>query len=146
VEPELLQTTFDRDLDSQWQRPARRPTGSVEPYQRLLVNPFLATLTGVGGVACIRMGVQSRSLWIFSMGIGLVVVGLLLLQFHCLDCGSTGWLLGFRRHACPAVVARWNSDQERRFPWLTVGTQAMAWLYIIPAVAFLTFMIFAWRR
>ena len=96
---------FDRDIDPQPRRPARSDRGSIVPSQRLIVNPFLAVLGFVIIVAIWREAFSRRSSGLFQLGAALLLVVGFLVQYHCLDCGATGWLIRCRRHACPTVVA-----------------------------------------
>jgi hypothetical protein len=79
------------------------------------------------------MGVRSRSLVLFLLGIGLGFVGFFVQQFHCLDCGTTGWLYGYRHHACPMVVARYESREVRHYLVPRVPTQVTIWFYVLLA-------------
>jgi hypothetical protein len=65
------------------------------------------------------------------------VLGLFLVQFHCLDCGATGWLVRYQRHACPKVVARWRSRVVRRFHGPRLRIQLIAWLIVTMAALLL---------
>lgn len=112
---------YDRDLDLVIQPPAG-PDPPVPGSQRLIVNPFLTILTWAVTVAVVREGVLNRNLYQFIVGLGLLFLSPLLLQFHCRDCRKTGWLLDYRRHACPDVVRR---SQDRDFqPWRGPGIKA----------------------
>jgi len=129
VDPD--QGTFDRDVDSQPGLPPRVPFESLPEYQRILVNPFLGILIWLAMFALIRDGVRNRSLLQFLMGLSLLFVGFFCHQFHCLDCGRTGWLFRFRRHACPSVVARYENREVRRSRIPNVPTQVMIWFYFV---------------
>jgi hypothetical protein len=66
-----------------------------------------------------------RALQITALGI---LVALPLLQFHCLDCGKTGWFYHGRRHLCPRIIERWQtpfSSASHHFPM--PGTQLFLW-------------------
>jgi hypothetical protein len=149
VQREPWPSTYDRELDghpressqgSREQPLMQSPRESFETYQRFIANPLLAVLAVVLAFLLVRTGVQTRHLTWFLTGIGLLTLVVPLLQFHCLDCGATGWLLRHRRHACPAVVARWERRQLPRFVGPRVKAQLLAWLYLLVA-AFLLFMI-----
>jgi len=135
------QGTFDRDVDSQPGLPARVPFESLREYQRIVVNPLLGVLAWLVMFALIRAGVKSRSSTLFLIGLSLVFVGLFLHQFHCLDCGATGWLFRYRRHACPSVVARYENREVRRFRLPNVPTQLTIWFYFL-AGALLSVVLF----
>jgi hypothetical protein len=146
METQPVQTFIDRDLDTHVPPAVRRGVGTVEPYQRLVVNPFLTAALWVAGILIIRLGLQKQSLLLFFAGVALLPGALPFLQFHCLDCWHTGFLLRHGRHACQAVVTRCNNDRERRFQWLSIGTQTLAWLYVLPWVLLLLFALVAsWK-
>jgi len=122
---------FDRELDPQPQIPARADSASVLPFQRLLVNPFLAVLVCVIIVALWREAYARESRWLFQLGVALTIVVVFLFQYHCLDCGVTGWLLRYRQHACPTVVSRMQRREWRRFRGPGVRLQLAAWLIFV---------------
>jgi hypothetical protein len=126
---------FDHDLDSRPGSRPRVPFESVPDYQRILVNPFLGVLAWVVMFALIDAGVKHQSLTLFLTGLSLMLAGLFLGQFHCLDCGATGWLYGYRRHACPSVVARYENREVRRFRIPRVWTQVTIWVYLLTGAA-----------
>ena len=68
---------FDRDLDPQPRRPARGNDVSHVPFQRLVVNPFLAVLLFVIVVALWNGAFVWRSPGLFQLGVGLGLVGIL---------------------------------------------------------------------
>jgi hypothetical protein len=145
VEPEPSPGTFDPDLDVPRRRSSRRSDESLEPYQRLVANPFLAVLCWLVAFGFFRTALRRHSLIVFLAGLGLSFVAVLLFQFHCLDCGATGWLLGHRRHACSPVVARWQSRALRRFRGPRVKTQIVAW-FVLVASAFVLGVAFGSRQ
>lgn len=59
---------FDRDIDPQPRRPPRSDRGSIVPFQRLIVNPFLAVLGFVIIVAIWREAFSRRSSGLFQLG------------------------------------------------------------------------------
>ncbi len=132
---------FDRELDPQPQRPAGPDRNTVVPFQRLVVNPFLAVLVFVIIVALWREAVTRRMPALFQLGVGLLIVDVFLVQFHCLDCGATGWLLRYRRHACPPVLFRWQHAEWRRFRGPGVRLQLAAWLILLASVFVLAMIL-----
>jgi hypothetical protein len=135
---------FDRDVDSNPGRPPRRPVESLLEHQRIVVNPFLAVLGWVAVFGIIRRSIQIKSMPLFLAGDGLLLAACLLLQFHCLDCGATGWLLRYKKHACSAVVMRAQNLVTRRFRAPGVKAQLVAWCVftgsalVVGVVAFLS--------
>ncbi len=79
---------------------------AIEDQLRLIVNPFLAVFGWVIALVIIRIALQVYSAYLFLAGLGLLLVPLFLFQYHCLDCGATGWLQCSWRHCCPAVTHR----------------------------------------
>jgi hypothetical protein len=122
------------------------PRESFETYQRFIANPLLTVLDGLLAFLLIRAGLQTRNLALFLTGIGLLFLAIPLLQFHCLDCGATGWLLRYRRHACPPVVVRWQSRESLRFRGPGVLAQLLAWLGVLAAGIIGFVILFASRH
>jgi hypothetical protein len=145
VERDPWQGTFDRDLDWEPRQSPGLVEGSFEASQRLVANPLLAVATWVAGVALIRASLRSHHFAVFVAGVGLLFLAFFLLQFHCLDCGRTGWLLRYGRHACPRVKARWRNREFRRVRGPGLMTQLVLWSYFLVA-AFLVSMILMWSR
>jgi hypothetical protein len=128
------QGTFDRDLDTQVRRPVSDSLEPVDEYQRLVANPFLAVLAWFAAFALVSESAKRQNLALFMTGIILLFVACFFLQFHCLDCGMTGWLLRSWAHACPAVIARRQSRFVRRFHGPGVKLQVVAWFILLMAV------------
>jgi hypothetical protein len=141
VEPSSPSPTHDRELDLG--PPAARPSGNDWPpwvpqqYQRLVANPFLALLGLIVWFAALRWALTARNLWL----VGLAVLGLAavayLLQYHCLDCGSTGHLFHWKSHACERVRTRQQSGRIRRFRGPNPVFQTVLWGYLLAALAIL---------
>jgi hypothetical protein len=145
LEREPWLSTYDRELDTA-PRPSSELSGeAVEAYQRLLANPFLSVLNLGIVFALLRAAVQYQSLVLFVIGMVLLPAAIFLLQFHCLDCGATGWLLGHRRHVCPSVMVRCQERRRRRFRGPGLKAQIMAWFYVL-AAAFVWLMIVSIAR
>jgi hypothetical protein len=123
---------FDHDQDL---APAPRPTIAVEEltdHHRLVVNPMLAILDVVGSMALIGHAIQTRNAALFLAAVGLLLLVFLLFQFHCLDCGATGWYIHANRHACEAVLGRCTQGAARSAR-LSARTQRLIWVYIVVA-------------
>ena len=67
-------------------------------------------------------------------------------QFHCLDCGKTGWYLAARRHACAPAVARWQHGDPNRWRFPTPKTQLILWWYFLASATTLIVILFALSR
>jgi hypothetical protein len=135
---------YDPDLD-----PSPRPSAGAgemfEVYQRFIANPFLAVLACIPVLLLIRAGLQSHQLAWFLGGLCLLCLTFLLVQFHCLDCGATGWLWRSRRHACPELMNRWRAGKLGRLRPPPLSTQILVWLYVMAAVGALVIVRFALR-
>ena len=127
------QGTFDREIDLQPRRPVTDLLEPVEAYQRLVANPFLAVLAWLIVYGMVREGDRRQNLALFLTGMVLLFVAFFLLQFHCLDCGATGWLLRSWAHGCPAVVTRRQSKSVRQFQGPGLKTQLAAWFVFLLA-------------
>jgi hypothetical protein len=129
---------FDADLDSpQPLRPVRLQAESVEPFQRLVVNPFLAVLALILVVTFERWAIEHKNLGSFEVAFGLIGLCFFLIQYHCRDCGATGFLLRFRKHVCPTVLARWNQRERPRFRGPGVRAQLLGWFILLASVSIL---------
>jgi len=140
VEPNERPNTFDPDFDLPPTRPARYSLESIEANQRLVCNPFLGCFALVVIYALIRTGLRWHNLTSFLTAIGLLFVPFLLFQYHCLDCGATGWLIRSRRHVCSAVVARLQNEGVRRPRGPSIPIQTTAW-FCLMGIVFLMAMI-----
>jgi hypothetical protein len=122
---------FDRDLDNQPRRRIPTPGDAPYEYQRLVVNPFLTVLVWIIFLSLLRViGPAPDAV---TAGILVFPVTLFLIQFHCLDCGATGWLACHQRHACPKVVDRWQRRVVRRFHGPGIRLQLISWFIFIMA-------------
>ena len=145
MERDPWQGTFDRFLDREPRRPAGLLQQPSRADQRLVVNPLLTFVTSVTAAELIRASLHSRRFAWFVVGVGSFFLAFFLLQFHCLDCGRTGWVLRYGRHACPAVRARCRSREFRRFRGPGVMTQLVLWTYLL-VPAFLLAIVWLWSR
>jgi hypothetical protein len=125
--------TFDPDLDTQPWRPLRDSVAPIDEYQRLVANPFLAALAWLVAFGLIMESMKRQNLALLMAGVVLLFVAFFFLQFHCLDCGATGWLLRSWAHACPEVIARRQNRLVRRFRGPGLKLQLVAWYIIMTA-------------
>jgi hypothetical protein len=128
---------FDHDLDAQPRRRRRIPRPDDPPceYQRLVVNPFLTVLVWIGFLGLLCTVVPRQELAGLAADIVIFGLALLLIQYHCVDCGATGWLVRYQHHACPKVVERWRNRIIRRFHGPRLRIQLIAWfIFMIAAV------------
>jgi hypothetical protein len=138
--------TFDADLDLREGRPPREPLGPVEDYQRLVANPLLGVLFWIFAFALLRESVRGHNLTLVVWALLFVLIGVLFLQFHCLDCGKTGWLLRSRLHSCPAVVVRRQNALARRFHGPGLKMQLVLWFTLMAAALVLGMVALGTRR
>ncbi len=106
------------------------PMEAIGWHQRLVVNPLLAILCSLAGIALIQHALRTRNVFLFGSAVTVLLLSLLLIQFHCRDCGATGWCLHASKHACAAVVARWRQNVSAR-SGLTARTQLLIWAYVM---------------
>src|SRR5438105_489540 len=85
--------------------------------------PFVAIMGWLLAIVLIRYSTRSHNLALYLTAILWLFVPFVLIQFHCLDCRATGWLLRVRHHACPSVVARWISKESLRGRWPSITVQ-----------------------
>ncbi|MGO9465736.1 MAG: hypothetical protein ACLQIB_34680 [Isosphaeraceae bacterium] len=105
-----------------------------------MVNPFLVVMDWLVAWAMLRAAVARINFRLFQVGTILLLLGFLLFQYHCLDCGATGWLIRRKRHACPEDVVRWRNRRPRRRSVPSAGTQIVVWFFLV-AMAFLLWLI-----
>ena len=126
-------STFDRELDLQPRRPRTAPLEPIGDCQRLVANPLLGVLFWIVAFMMLRASLRRHDLTLFVWALLFVLVGIAFMQYHCLDCGKTGWLLRFRIHACPAVIARRESQWMRRFRGPGLKVQLVVWFILMMA-------------
>jgi hypothetical protein len=138
-------STYDPDVDLHPQG-ASNLAGPIDPYRRLVANPLLAVAACVAAIFFIRISLEHRALPLFLTSIGLLFGAFFFVQFHCLDCGATGWLLTARRHACPPLVARWREGRPGRWRFPGLRIQMIVWLHLLASVTCLLLILFAFSR
>jgi hypothetical protein len=116
----------DHQIDNVPRRFRRRPP-ALDPYQRLVTNPFLAFLGWILWFALVRLSLRSGLLPYFFAAIASFILPAFLLQYHCLDCGRTGRLARWREHACERVLARQAAGRPRWIRGPTPPVQALLW-------------------
>jgi hypothetical protein len=142
VEPVPRARDHDPELD-----PPRRPSLHLrdplpEEYQRLVANPFLAVLGLIAWSQALRYAYNVRDP-LLLLGVALSLPGVVfLLQYHCLDCGRTGLLIRWRRHACERVVARRIADRPRRVRGPNPSIQVVLWGYLLLGLAVLAGILY----
>ena len=106
-------------------------------HQRLVINPFLALLGVLGQAWLIRaLFVAGHTFWSATIGAPIWLLPWLI-QYHCLDCGHTGPYPRHRRHACPAVVARWQGGLSRRWRFPSPWAQVVVWGWVLGSLGVL---------
>jgi hypothetical protein len=119
------------------------PVEAVGDCQRIVVNPLVAIVCCMSGVALVQHALRTRNLILFCSALGVLFLSLLLIQFHCRDCGTTGWYLHASKHACNMVVSRWR--QNLSATGLRARTQLLIWTYVV-AFGVLGYLVFALAR
>jgi hypothetical protein len=137
---------FDHDLDAEPRRPNWNRVDPPYEYQRLVVNPFLTVLVWIVFVGLLRSVVPRQDAAGLAADIVFLFLAVLLIQFHCLDCGTTGWLIRYQHHACPNVIERWQNRIIRRFHGPRLKIQLVAWFILILAALLLgVIALGSWR-
>jgi hypothetical protein len=127
----------DRELDLPRRAPRRRRirVEGLEPYQRLVANPFLAVLGLIGWYALMAYVLRGRRIDLFFPSLGSLGLVIFLFQYHCLDCGATGRLTRWRGHCCAAVKARRDAGRRHRFrgpsPWAQTVVMLLVLGYMV---------------
>jgi hypothetical protein len=137
---------FDHDLDAEPRRRNPNPDHPPYDYQRLVANPFLTVLAWIVFLALLRVVVPRQDAAGLVADIVVFALTLLLIQFHCLDCGATGWLVRYHHHACPKVITRWQNRIVRRFHGPGLRLQLIAWFIFMMAALVLSLVALkSWR-
>jgi hypothetical protein len=121
---------YDPDLDTPYRSPAMEAE-SVAESQRLIANPSLVFLLWLLAYMVIRHALIGHHLGLFWLGLLLAIIPLPLGQFHCLDCGATGWALRAARHICPAVTARCHGQIVSWIRIPRLRTQFKIWVCVV---------------
>lgn len=142
MDREQSSSTYDREVDA---GPREVPVfrEPVDPCRRFVANPLLAVAVCVLAIVLLRYSVERRILLLFLVGSALLPGAVFFSQFHCLDCGATGWLLAARRHICPPLVVRWRQGPRSRWRFPSLKAQMIIWLYLLVSMAGLLLILFA---
>jgi hypothetical protein len=118
----------------------------IQPYYRLIANPFLLILGWLVAAGVCRLAFAWRRPAVALAGVGIFVASCVLLQFHCFDCGKTDFLHRRRGHRCEGVWARWQSGSMGRWLLPRLELQLVMWFYLIVSVAILVATVARDRR
>lgn len=118
------------------------PAGPIDGYRRILANPMLSALVSVLAIMLIRSAVRRGEFLGFFFGVGFLLLSFLFIQFHCLDCGATGWARKLDRHACPHAVARWHSGRRGWLVLPSLRFQLTAWAILLLSAGVLFLILF----
>jgi len=141
VDRNVRSSTYDREIDDT-RHGVRDFPEPIHLYRRLVANPLLGVAGCVLAVLLIRYALEHRVLALFIVGIVLMPGAFFFSQFHCLDCGATGWLLAGRRHICRRLLVRWHERRSGRWPFPGLKTQMILWLYVLASVAGLLLILY----
>ena len=111
----------------------------------MVADPFLALVGLMVGVAGVRQAVAARVLPLLVFSLIVVAGSVALIHYHCLDCGRTGWIFRWRRHACERVVERQLAGMVRRFRGPNPTLQLVVWVYVLIGLAFLGVVVLRGR-
>jgi hypothetical protein len=140
-----------RPHDPEIDRPvAPRRLWSDEPFhlenQRLVANPFLALAAFCVWLKGAVWALEARHLGAFT-GLLLLLGGVVwLLQFHCLDCGTTGVLFRWKGHACERALRRQTERRPIRFRTPNPVAQLVLWAYAVTVAAILAALVLRAHR
>jgi hypothetical protein len=126
-------TGHDPELVAPRSARRRRAAGVSREYQRLVANPFLALVVFLFAFEAFLSLVTIEGMPALipaSVALASVAFPLLVLHYHCLDCGKTGWLFRWKRHGCDTVLARQDSGVRRRLPMPSPTAQTVVWAYV----------------
>jgi hypothetical protein len=140
----LFDPQFDTAHELSTSRLPALPIEAIGEHQRLVVNPLVGILCSLAGVALIQHALRTRNVVLFGTAVGVLFLSLLLIQYHCRDCGATGWYLHAGNHACAGVVARWRQKLSAR-SGLRARTQLLIWTYVM-VFSLLGYAVFALSR
>lgn len=134
-------STFDPEFEAPFPAEAQRPGSAQRDKKRLLVNPILALVDWLVAVALLRAAITRVNFALFAAGAWLLFLGFVLAQYHCLDCGATGWLVHQGRHVCRED--RLGRPSRRRRVWRVPGisVQIVVWFYLLAAAVILLLIV-----
>lgn len=118
------------------------PADPIDGYRRLLANPMLSALVSLAGIMLIRSAVHRGEFLGLLFGVVLVLISFVFIQFHCLDCGATGWAHKRHRHACPHAVARWHSGRRGWLVLPSLRFQLAVWAILLLSGGVLFLILF----
>jgi hypothetical protein len=141
-----MNTTTQRPRDPEFDR--TNPTvpmpaeDVVRYYQRLIVNPFLTLCAGFLTLLLSELLARLNLVALIFPALGLGLGGAyFLLQYHCLDCGTTGPFHRWKRHSCSGIWERWNGGRGSwNLAYPDASTQLGLWLLACVIFGYLAFV------
>jgi hypothetical protein len=114
----------------------------IRYYQRLIVNPFLALFAGLLTFLFCEVLARLTIPVLIVPALGLGMVGAcFLLQYHCLDCGTTGPFHSWKQHSCSSIWERWQSGRiSWNLPYPAASTQLVLWVLACIGFGYLSFV------
>jgi hypothetical protein len=146
VQSEARHQRFEPELDIPLGHSAEDAGNFVHGQARLIANPFLAILAWVLGGSILKRGLEMRNLTLSLTALLGISASLLLIQYHCLDCGATNWAFRARQHLCPRGVARGSMAGAGRSSSPTLSSQIKFWLMLTIVAACYYLLNAATRR
>ena len=98
----------------------------VREHTRIIINPFLVLLGWSSTGYLLQLGLKTRDPGLSLAALMGLLLSTLLIQYHCLDCGETGWAIRAARHLCPLAAARAFHVLGRPWRKPTITTQLKA--------------------
>lgn len=117
--------------------------GLPQRYQRLVSNPFLVMSAAAFWLGAIRAAFDAGHFIALVLVFSTIGLWRDLGQYHCLDCGATGWLGDWRKHCCDRVSLRFQAGRPRRFRGPGLSKQTVAW---VASTLLVIVLVLRWDR
>lgn len=119
----------DPDFDPVAAPNSRLPREPARDRGTLVANPFLAILGWIAAYFLARTGLNTKNPTLSLIAVIVAATAFLLVQFHCLECGATGWAVRANRHFCSPAAQQSPPGAIR--PWVPkLGIQIRIWIVV----------------
>jgi hypothetical protein len=135
----------DPELDPPREYESRAAADFARNHSRLVANPFLALLGWILACSVMFKALNARDPLLSLVALLGFMAAILLIQYHCLDCGKTGWAFRAGRHLCPLAAARALAADTPRWIGPGIFTQLKFW-FVIAALAACSYLLKAAAR